>query len=152
LNVKDSRLEQVIGVRGARLQCTTFSPDGEYAAVGTTDHVLQLRAKDLSIKVRVLPLTSDEKPGEALTLAITPGFDDDAKSIDPGSLQSNRQLQNGCGAKTCTHAAAGKNLFRPASKRGCRLDAGVSTAVYGATRARRRSWSISVRFRVSPHL
>jgi hypothetical protein len=120
-----NKLIRVIGIRGARLQGISFSPDGEYAAVGATDHLIPLRKKDFAIaasvpmestgkiaftvdglkayspvyqksavavvkigaEVRVLRLTDREDRDQTLTLAITPGPDDDAKSIDPSSLR-----------------------------------------------------------------
>jgi hypothetical protein len=49
----NNRLARVIGMRGARLQGITFSPDGEYVAVGTTDHLLLIRSTNFAMVASV---------------------------------------------------------------------------------------------------
>ena len=46
ISVSENKLVRSVGVRGARLQCVTFAPNGQFAAVASTNHLTLLRSSD----------------------------------------------------------------------------------------------------------
>jgi YVTN family beta-propeller protein len=49
ISVSKNKLVRSVGVRGARLQCVTFAPNGQFAAVASTDHLILLRSSDRAL-------------------------------------------------------------------------------------------------------